>query len=208
MPESSWDELVAAAAALATAPSRRILGIAGAPGSGKSELAARLVDALGARCRLVGMDGFHLTNAQLRRLRRLERKGAPDTFDAAGYVALLQRLRTAEGPVRAPCFDRAAEEPVADAVVVAPEVRLVVTEGNYLLLADGPWGEVAGLLDESWYVEVAEPVRLARLIARHVAYGRTPEQARARAYGSDLVNARLVEATRSRADRVVTPPDR
>ena len=206
MPESPWDELVAAAAALATGPPRRILGIAGAPGSGKSQLAARLVDALGARACLVGMDGFHLTNAQLVRLQRLARKGAPDTFDAAGYVALLRRLRTADGPVHAPWFDRAAEEPVSDAVVVAPEVPLVVTEGNYLLLSDGPWREVAGLLDECWYVEVAEQVRLERLIARHVAYGRTPEQARARAYGSDLANARLVEATRSRADRVVTPP--
>ncbi|MCU1656970.1 MAG: nucleoside/nucleotide kinase family protein [Pseudonocardiales bacterium] len=204
--ESSWEELVAAAAALAAGPGRRLLGITGAPGSGKTVLAEAIVRAVGARARLVGMDGFHLPNAELARLGRLERKGAPDTFDAAGYVSLLQRLRPAVDLVCAPRFDRAAEEPVADAVSVPPDVRLVVTEGNYLLLDDGPWAEVAALLDARWYVEVPEPLRLERLVARHVDYGRSPPAARERAFGSDLRNARLVERTRARADRIVTVP--
>lgn len=206
MPESSWDELITAATALAQGPQRRLLGIAGAPGSGKSVLARALVDALGARACLVPMDGFHLTNAELRRLGRWERKGAPDTFDAAGFVALLRRLRESTGEVRAPRFDRAAEEPVPDAVSVPAGVTLVVTEGNYLLLDQGGWRGVAPLLDECWYVDVDEQLRLQRLVGRHVSYGRTPEQARQRAYGSDLVNARLIEASRSLADRVVTVP--
>lgn len=201
----SWDELLAAARALAAGP-RRILGITGAPGAGKSVLARELVEALDGQAVLVGMDGFHLPNAELVRLGRLDRKGAPDTFDADGYVALLRRLRSGTDTVLAPRFDRFAEEPVADAVTVGPEVALVVTEGNYLLLDSGLWAGVAALLDECWYVTVDERVRLERLVARHLAYGRTPAQARERAYGSDLANARLIEATRARATRVVRVP--
>jgi pantothenate kinase len=196
-------ELVARARRLADDGERRLLGIAGPPGGGKSTLAAALVEALGARAVLVPMDGFHLAAAELRRLGRADRKGAPDTFDAAGYVALLRRLR-ARPPevVYAPTFDRHLEEPVAGAVPVPPEVPLVVTEGNYLLHDGHGWAAVRGELDEVWFVDVDDALRVERLIARHVLHGRTPEAAREWVLRSDEANARLVAATRGRADLV------
>ncbi|MGA9311567.1 MAG: nucleoside/nucleotide kinase family protein, partial [Pseudonocardiaceae bacterium] len=144
-----WPDLLARAQALADGRGRRILGITGAPGAGKSTLARRLVDALDGAAVLVGMDGYHLAQSELRRLDRAERKGAPDTFDAAGYVALLRRLRNLDaGTVYAPEFRRAIEEPIAAAVPVPIGLPLVVTEGNYLLLDTPPWSAVRGLLDE------------------------------------------------------------
>ncbi|MGN9813696.1 nucleoside/nucleotide kinase family protein [Micromonospora sp. BQ11] len=202
----SFDELVRRAHAL-TIGRRRVLGLAGAPGAGKSTLAARLVRALGPAAVLVPMDGFHLANAELERLGRRDRKGAPDTFDAAGYVALLQRLRRPDAdPVYAPVFDRRLEEAVAGGVRVDPDRPLVVTEGNYLLLDDGPWARVRSLLDECWFVELDERVRVERLVRRHVAHGRDPDHARAWVLRSDEANARLVAGTRGRADLLVSPP--
>nr|WP_307844608.1 nucleoside/nucleotide kinase family protein [Actinotalea solisilvae] len=201
MPDAA---LLARARALAAGP-RRLLGLAGAPGAGKSTLAAAVVDALGERAVLVPMDGFHLAQAALERLGRADRKGAPDTFDAAGFVALLRRLRTEAGTVWAPAFDRALEEPVAGAIAVPPGVPLVVVEGNYLLHDDGDWGAVADLLDETWFVEVDDAVRVERLVARHVAFGKAPDAARAWVLGPDERNARLVAAGRARADVVVHP---
>ncbi len=183
---------------------RVVLGLAGPPGGGKSTVAQRIADDLGDRVRIVGMDGFHLAQVELDRLGRANRKGAPDTFDAAGYVALLRRLRDpGDETVYAPLFRRDLEEPVGSAVPVAPDVPLVVTEGNYLLVPDAPWGAVRGLLEEAWYVETPRDVRLQRLIARHVAFGRPPAQAEAWALGPDERNAQLIETTRGRADRVV-----
>ncbi|MBD8061064.1 nucleoside/nucleotide kinase family protein [Oceanitalea stevensii] len=203
-PEVLTAELLERVRALVDRGGRRILGITGAPGAGKSTLAHAVVDALGDKACLVGMDGFHLAEAELVRLDRRARKGAPDTFDALGYVALLRRLRAAdERTVYAPVFDRSLEEPIACAVPVPREVPLVVTEGNYLLVADGDWAEVGPLLDESWYVEPPEDVRIARLIARHEAYGRSPEEARERSLGSDQRNSEVIAATRGRADVVV-----
>jgi pantothenate kinase len=202
--DPTFDELVADATRLADGP-RRILGITGAPGAGKSTLAARLVDALGERAVEVGMDGFHLAQRELTRLGRTERKGAPDTFDAVGYVALLERLRAA-GPdvVYAPEFRRDLEEPVGSAVPVPPDVPLVVTEGNYLLLADGPWRRVRPLLDEVWFLAPPEDERLAGLVARHRDFGRSEAEAAARATGSDQANAALVARTARFADRILT----
>jgi pantothenate kinase len=184
---------------------RRILGIAGAPGGGKSTLARQIADALGEdTARLVPMDGFHLAQAELERLGRADRKGAFDTFDAAGFVALLARLRTArEAVVYAPEFHREIEEPIACAVPVPREVPLVVTEGNYLLLADGEWAGVRELLDEAWFVETDDDRRREWLIARHVAFGKEPSYARAWVMRSDERNAELVATTRDRADLVV-----
>lgn len=183
---------------------RRILGLAGAPGCGKSTLAQRLVDALVPDAVLVPMDGFHLASAELVRLGRRDRKGAADAFDAAGFVALLRRLRDpVEDLVYAPEFRREIEEPVACAIPVPRAVSLVVTEGNYLLVEAGAWAGVRGLVDVAWYVEVDERVRLERLVARHATYGKAPAAARAWAYGSDQRNADLVAATRHRADLVV-----
>ncbi len=186
---------------------RAVLGVTGAPGAGKSTLADRLVAALAPQAVLVPMDGFHLADAELERLGRRQRKGAPDTFDAAGYVETLRRIRERPPePVYAPVFDRHLEASVAGSVRVDPGVPLVVTEGNYLLLDEGPWQRVRPLLDEVWFVEVDDRVRVDRLVRRHVAHGKDPEQARAWVLGSDEANARLVAATRSRADLVVPCP--
>lgn len=187
---------------------RRILGITGAPGAGKSTLTALLASQLPAgSCAVVPMDGFHLADVALDRLGRRDRKGAPDTFDAAGYTALLQRLRTAQPhdpPVWAPMFERALEQPLAGAIEVAGDVPLILTEGNYLLLDHGPFAQVRALLDECWFIEAPQALRLERLIARHELFGKDPEAARAWALGPDEANARLVAATRERADRVIT----
>jgi pantothenate kinase len=200
--EPSEAALVERARRLADAGGRRVLGIAGPPGAGKSTLAARVVQALGPDlARLVGMDGFHYAQAELVRLGRADRKGAPDTFDADGFAALLARLRTSEDDVvYAPEFRREIEEPIACAVPVPRAVPLVVTEGNYLLL----WPRVRPLLDECWYIAAAdEPARVERLIGRHVAFGRTPEAAREWVLRSDERNAAVIATTRERADLVV-----
>ncbi len=183
---------------------RRVLGLTGAPGSGKSWLAAQLAAALGPDAVVAPMDGFHLANAELVRLGRRDRKGAADTFDAAGYVALLQRLRDPnEELVYAPAFDRGIEEAIAGAIAVPRAVPLVITEGNYLLVESGPWAGVRARLDDVWFLEPDETTRIERLIRRHVEFGKTPEAARAWALGSDERNAAVVRASRSRADVIV-----
>ncbi|THA79036.1 nucleoside/nucleotide kinase family protein [Streptomyces sp. A0642] len=205
MDTSDLTGLTARARRLALAGDRRILGIAGPPGAGKSTLAEQLVGALGPLAVLVPMDGFHLAQAELERLGRAERKGAPDTFDAAGYAALLRRLRAPEPGtvVYAPSFDRSLEEPVAGALPVPPDVPLVVTEGNYLLYGEGAWAPVRGLLDEAWFLELDEGVRVRRLVDRHVRFGKERAYAERWVAGSDEANARLVAAGRGRADLVV-----
>jgi pantothenate kinase len=202
---TDFADLLAAAGRLAEAGQpgpgrRRILGITGQPGAGKSTLAERLVTALGPqRAVLVGMDGFHIADAELRRTGRRDRKGAPDTFDRAGYAALLGRLRREPGTVYAPAFDRAIEDSIAAAVAVPPEVPLVVTEGNYLLL----WPEIRPLLDEVWYLDPPAGTRRAALVARHVAFGKSPAEAERWVADSDERNAELIAAGRQLADRVL-----
>jgi len=186
---------------LAGSGPRRILGLVGAPGSGKSTLAASLIQALGAAAALVPMDGFHLANGELERLGRRDRKGAIDTFDGAGYVALMRRLRQADEPVvYAPIFRREIEEPIAGAIPVPREVPLVITEGNYLLVDEAPWGALAELIDQTWYIEPGEELRIARLIARHVAFGKDPGFAREWSLGTDQRNAELIASTMHNAD--------
>ncbi|KQQ50465.1 nucleoside/nucleotide kinase family protein [Plantibacter sp. Leaf314] len=208
---TSLDELVDRARTLAASGSRRILGIVGAPGAGKSTVSDTLAAALGDQAVIVGMDGFHLDNPELVRLGRRDRKGAPDTFDVDGYVALLARLATsgrteasAGAPVYAPRFDRSLEVSIGSAVLVRPEVPLVITEGNYLLFDDHGWQDVARHLDESWYVDVDDELRRDRLIARRLGHGHPRDEAEAWVLGVDEPNARLVDATKHRATRVVT----
>jgi pantothenate kinase len=195
--------LVERARALAAAGERRILGIAGPPGGGKSTVARAIVAELGERARLVPMDGFHLAQAELVRLGRRDRMGAPDTFDSSGYAALLERLRGDEPVVYAPEFRREIEEPINAAVAIPSDVPLVITEGNYLLVDQGPWAQVRGLLDEAWYVIQDEDTRLRLLIARHIEFGKDPDHAREWVMRSDQRNAELVAATQSRADVLV-----
>ncbi|MGV9413233.1 nucleoside/nucleotide kinase family protein [Nocardia sp. NPDC003693] len=191
---------------------RFILGIAGPPGAGKSTLARGVRDELnlaaGAELAEVApMDGFHLSNARLRATGDLARKGEPDTFDAAAYVACLRALReTPPGrPVPWPTYSRELHEPVPGGVVFDAH-PIIVTEGNYLLLEDSAapgWSAVRPLLDETWYLDVPRPVIEQRLVRRHIRGGRSPEDAKTKVAQSDLLNARLVESTRARADLVL-----
>ncbi|MFE2013494.1 nucleoside/nucleotide kinase family protein [Streptomyces sp. NPDC059491] len=205
MDAQGFDRLVARARGLAAPGRRRVLGLAGPPGAGKSTLAARLVERLDGLAVLVPMDGFHLARAELERLGRADRKGAPDTFDAAGYAALLARLRAPEPgtTVYAPAFDRALEEPVAGSIAVPPDIPLVVTEGNYLLHDEPPWSAVLPLLDETWYLDLDPAHRVPRLVARHIRFGKDPDHAARWVHDSDEANARLVARGRHRAHLVV-----
>ena len=183
---------------------RAILGIAGSPGAGKSTLAARVVDAMGDQAVLVPMDGFHLHDDILATLGLSGRKGAPETFDVAGYAHLLGRLRDeTDVTVYAPAFDRSRELSLAAAIAVEPRHRLVVTEGNYLLHDAQGWSSVLPLLDESWFVQSDDDVRRARLVQRHIDHGRPPDEARRWATVSDQANAEVVQRTRKVADVVV-----
>jgi pantothenate kinase len=194
---------------LAAGPHRRVLGIVGGPGAGKSTLADAIGERTGrdhpGRVAVVGMDGWHLANSTLERLGRRERKGAPDTFDAAGYVAFLERFRSDTATtIWAPEFRRSVEESIGGALEIGPDVTLLVTEGNYLLLEDPPWDRVRPLLDEAWFLGPDEATRRGRLIARHEQVGRTPEEAVARADGSDAANAAVIARTAHHADVVFT----
>ena len=181
--------------------SRTIVGLTGPPGAGKSTMAAALVRELGPAAVLVPLDGYHLSNQVLESLGRRNRKGAPDTFDAAGYVALLRRLRSPGADiVYAPTFRREIEEAIAASIPVPPEVPIVITEGNYLLLDTHPWRQIRDLLDAVWYLGIDDAVRMERLIARHRRFGKTPEAARSWAEGSDQRNADIIAASAHRAD--------
>ena len=204
--DATVPELVERARRLVTPGRRVLLGLTGAPGAGKSTVARQLVDALGpSTAVLVPMDGFHLADVVLRALGRHDRKGAHDTFDDAGYAALLERLhaRRPDETVYAPDFRREIEEPIGSAIPVPPDVPLVVTEGNYLLLATGAWPRAHALLDEVWYLTVDEDVRRDRLVRRHEAFGKSPRAARDWALGTDQRNADLIAATAAGADVVV-----
>jgi pantothenate kinase len=203
------DLLAREAVALVGDRSRAILGIAGSPGAGKSTLVDGLVARIGAAkgadwVAHVPMDGFHLADAQLDRIGARGRKGAPDSFDAAGYAQLLTRVkREVDDPVYVPGFDRTLEQPLAAALVVLPSARLVVTEGNYLLLDHPHWARARRAMDAVWFVASDESERIERLVARHVEFGKTPEEARAWVATTDQRNSELVAGTVGRADRVI-----
>ncbi|HEX5117799.1 MAG TPA: nucleoside/nucleotide kinase family protein [Pseudonocardiaceae bacterium] len=183
---------------------RRLLGITGAPGAGKSTLAVALCEALGPMSARVPMDGFHLANQVLRELGLADRKGSPPTFDVDGFHALLRRLRANdEDIVYAPEFFRELEEPIAGALPVRRDVPLVVVEGNYLLLDEGRWRHTADLLDEVWYLRADDSLRRHRLLSRHREGGRSPAAAEAWLARNDEPNATLVMATAERADLIV-----
>ncbi|CCQ44271.1 fructokinase [Pseudarthrobacter siccitolerans] len=187
-------------------PGRRtILGIAGAPGSGKSTFAAWIRQQFEPGLAVVvPMDGFHLGNAIIDGTPLRQRKGAIDTFDAGGYLSLLRRLvRRDEPVVYAPEFRRAIDEPVAASIAIPADVPLVITEGNYLLVDQEPWKEVRAQLDEVWFVDTPQALRLSRLVERHMSFGMDWAAAVAWANGPDEANAVLIQATRPAADRII-----
>lgn len=206
---TSLSALVERAETLLRRSDRVVLGITGSPGAGKSTLTdlllPRLRESLGPEA--VGhlpMDGFHLADVQLDRLGRRDRKGAPDTFDVAGYVAALRRLHDdPDHTLYAPGFERDLEQPLAAAIAIPPSARLVVTEGNYLLLPTDGWERARPFLSEVWFTEIDDDVRRARLVRRHEQFGKSPAAARAWVEQVDEPNARLVAATRTSAELVV-----
>lgn len=183
---------------------RVMLGIVGAPGSGKSTLAAVIARLDPEDHALVPLDGFHLADQALSALGLLDRKGSPETFDPHGYAALLSRLRSRPGEtVYAPAFDRALEQPLANALPIPTSSSLLVTEGNYLLLEAPGWQDARSRLDEIWFLDVDPAVRRSRLVERHIEFGKKPRAAEAWVERVDDPNAALIDATRYRADLVL-----
>jgi pantothenate kinase len=200
----TFEALVDRARKLVPRGERAILGIAGAPAAGKTTLAEELTAAFGDGVAHVPMDGFHLADVELERLGNRDRKGAPDTFDALGYAAMLRRLREdTDDIVYAPGFERVIEQPIAGAVPVFRSARLIITECNYLLLGTGGWERVRPLLDEVWYADLDQGSRRRRLIDRHIRFGKPEPAAVAWATGTDERNAEVIAATRDRADLLV-----
>jgi pantothenate kinase len=198
------EEAVERARVMLGSPGRQIVGIAGAPGSGKSTLATRLSGILGRDAVVVPMDGFHLADVALDALEVRGWKGRIDTFDGHGYVALLRRLRDEpDNDIYAPAFERDLEQPLAGAICVPTSARLVITDGNYLLVDSPPWSAVADVADEIWFCAHDEDERRRRLIERHIRFGKTRDEAHAWVERVDDPNAQLVSGTRHRATLVV-----
>jgi len=204
---ASIAELVGRARSMVVPGERRVLGITGAPGAGKSTLCDALHSELGADVAIVGMDAFHLANVELARLGRADRKGAPDTFDSHGYAALITRIRSAQETVYAPVFRREIEESIAGAIPIDPATPLVITEGNYLLLDADGWADARRALDETWYLNVPREVLRSRLVSRHQLHGRSPLAAENWVADVDLKNAERIEALKNRADLVIELTD-
>jgi pantothenate kinase len=193
------------AQALIASGQRKILGIAASPGAGKSTLAEGLLQALGDQAQIVPMDGFHLANSELQRLGRAGRKGAPDTFDAAGYVHLLRRIQGQQPgeTIYAPEYRRELEEGIAGAIAIEAGTPLIITEGNYLLLEDGAWGAVRSVLDQAWFLDIDSGLRQQRLLERHMRFGRSREAALEWIAVTDEPNAQRIERCRHLANWIV-----
>jgi pantothenate kinase len=211
---TTFSELLERARGRLAAGERRIIGVVGTPGAGKTTLVEAVIQALAATSDKtdgwlahVPMDGFHLADVELERLGRRDRKGAPDTFDANGYATLLHRIHSTCGTgetVYAPAFDRDIEQPVAGTIPVLPHCELVLTEGNYLLLDDEDWGHVRAELDEVWFLDADDEVRRSRLVRRHIQFGKAPSHAEAWVAEVDEPNAKLIAASRDSADVLVS----
>lgn len=185
-------------------PGRRLLGIAGPPGSGKTTFALWLTRELGPEAAYVPMDGFHLANVELARLGLIHRKGSPPSFDSAGFANALGRLTRRTETVYLPAFAHGGiNEAIAGAIPIDPEIVLAIVEGNYLLLREGHWVAARAYFAEVWYVDLPSDICRTRLIGRHIATGRAPAAAEAWVDSNDLPNLRLIESAKGNADLVI-----
>lgn len=187
---------------------RHLVAIAGPPGAGKSTLAGALTEHLNTdgdfAAALVGMDGFHFDDRVLKQRGWHDRKGAPHTFDVAGLAVLLGRLRRIEPePTAIPVFDRSIEISRAGAALIGPDIRVVIVEGNYLLLDQAPWSSLAAFFGTTVMLTAAPEALAARLDARWRHYGLSAEQIRRKLDGNDLPNARTVLELSRKADIVI-----
>jgi pantothenate kinase len=196
------DSAIARAVLLQDSPQRFVLGVVGKPGVGKSTFTDDLHEQLSSELvAILPMDGFHMSNEKLIELGRRERKGAPDTFDVDDFAQVLANVRDGHGAnINFPIFSREIEASIPNAGVVAAGVKLVIVEGNYLLHDQFGWEKISNLLDETWFLNVDDDLRMERLIARHIEFGKSPEDAKAWSEGTDEANARLIQLTQPRAD--------
>jgi pantothenate kinase len=193
---------------------RYLLGITGIPGAGKSTFSNYMAEAINRLLSqetaiVVPMDGFHLTNSILQARQLQLKKGAPETFDAIRFTQTLKLLgANTQLPIKCPTYDRHIHDPVEDAFIVDSRHRIVITEGNYLLLTEPPWSELKSLLNEVWFLQVEKSLALRRLLRRHMEGGMTATQAAAQIERVDIPNVRLIQQTGTRADRLLELSDR
>ena len=203
---SSLEELLIEVKNLLTRSERRIIvGIVGEPGAGKSTVTDFIFQNLeNESAALLPMDGFHYSNQVLKRLGRTDRKGAPDTFDASGFTALLSRIKSEPHvDIYFPIFHRDIEESIAAEGVIPAGTKLIITEGNYLLLQSNGFAGIKPLLDESWYLQIDSQLRQSRLIERHQRFGKDPAAAKAWALGSDEQNGVIIRESAPEASRII-----
>ncbi len=208
----SWAEPMSEIASIAAAifkragKSRRfVVAIAGPPGAGKSTLAERLHEVLPEYASVVvPMDGFHYDDVVLQARGLRQRKGAPETFDYAGFAALLNRIRSGEPDVAIPVFDRSMELSRAGAAIVGADVKFVLVEGNYLLLDEEPWSALGGLFDYSIFLDAPRAELERRLMERWRGHGKSDDDARDWIASNDMPNIERVLARRRAPDVVVS----
>ena len=184
---------------------RSLIGIVGKPGAGKSTVVEQIEKRYQPNeVSIIPMDGFHLSNEELIALGRRDRKGAPDTFDVVGFTSLLKEVKlNQQGDHKFPIFHREIEASIEDEGLIPKESKVIVVEGNYLFSTEHNWDGIFPLLDHTWFIEIDDEVRIERLIARHIRYGKTPAEAENWSRGSDETNARFIKLTAHRASNII-----
>ena len=186
------------------AKSRFVVAIAGPPGSGKSTLSDHLAKCLGRSAKVLPMDGFHLDNDRLQEMGLLQRKGAPETFNALGLLELMRKMRGNETFLY-PTFDRKEDRTIPNAGRITQEDRIVLVEGNHLLLKTAPWSELSQFFDITVALDVCRDTLQSRLINRWISLGFSEPRAREKALSSDMVNVSYVQDKSCKADYSLKP---